>query len=133
MASKSVQLKNVEDLRAILKPGDTVFTILRHVSRSRMYRAIDLYVFRDNEPRRITWSAAQLLEGYDHRHDAAKASGCGMDMGFHLVYSLSSCLYRDGFECIGKGCPANDHVNGDRDYLPHNHRDGGYALNHRWL
>ena len=138
-ASKSVQLANLEDLQAILKPGDTVFTVLRHVSRSGMYRAIDLYVMRDNEPRRITWQAAQLLEGYDRRHEAAKASGCGMDMGFHLVYELSSRLYRDGFTCInignhGDDCPANDHVNNPNcDYLGYVHKDGGYALNQRWL
>lgn len=37
------------------------------------------------------------------------------------------------FECIGHGCPSNDHCNGDRDYTPHHHNSGGYALKHRWL
>ena len=82
-----------------------------------------------------------------------------MDMGFHLVYSLSYALWPDGFGCVGAGCPSNDHSNGDRDYTPHGptdangdpedrdpgpgeardglvrhwHRDGGYALRQRWL
>ena len=68
------------DLRAYLHPGDTVYTILRHVSRSGMYRVIDLLVIRDNQPRRISWQAAQVLEGYDTKHEGCKASGTGMDM-----------------------------------------------------
>jgi len=131
-ATRAQQAEALEQLRD-LKPGETVFTFLKHVSRSGMYRAIDLYIIRENTPRRISWSAAALCEGYDDRHEAAKASGCGMDMGFHLVYNLSSRLFPTGFGCIGEGCPSNDHTNGDRDYLPHQHRDGGYALIHRWM
>ena len=124
----------IATLRDLLKPGDTVYTKLINVSRSGMYRVIDLFVIRDNQPMRITWGAAQLLEGYDTRHEGAKASGCGMDMGFHLVYNLSYVLFPDGFECLGKdGCPSCDHSNGDRDYTSHCHKDGGYALRHRWL
>ena len=57
-----------------------------------------------------------------------------MEMGFSLVYTLSSTLYPEGFKCIGYGrCPSNDHRNGDRDYSPHQHDSGGYAINHEWL
>ena len=65
--------------------------------------------------------------------EGVPVSGCGMDMGFQIVYCLSSALYPDGFDCIGKDCLANDHFNGDRDYTPHRHNDGGYALKQRWL
>jgi hypothetical protein len=58
-----------------------------------MYRVISLYVIQDNQPKWITRLAADLLEGYDERHEGAKAHGCGMDMGFHLVYNLSSVLF----------------------------------------
>jgi hypothetical protein len=53
-----------------------------------------------------------------------------MDMGFHVVYNLSSALYRGGFGCIGDKpvrCPSNDHSNGDRDYTPHMHVVSGPA------
>jgi hypothetical protein len=125
------QVKN--RLREMVKPGDTVYTKLDHVSRSGMYRVITLYVMIDNEPNNINWSASQLLEGYDTRHEGCKASGCGMDMGFHLVYNLSYSLFGDGFMCLGEKCPSNDHSNGDRDYSPHMHHSGGYALKHRWM
>ena len=117
----------------MIKPGDTVYTKLVHVSRSGMYRVIDLYIIKDNEPYRISWSASKLLEGYDERHEGCKAGGCGMDMGFALVHNLSYALHRD-YECIGDGCPSNDHVN---DWKSPRGKDvmhsNGYALKHRWL
>jgi hypothetical protein len=122
-----------EYLLEVLKPGDTVYTSLRHVSRSGMYRVVRLFVIRDNKPIDITWNVASLCEGYDDRHEGAKVSGCGTDVGFELVYNTSAHLWPAGFTCIGDGCPSNDHSNGDRDYSPHAHRDGGYALVRRWL
>jgi hypothetical protein len=85
--------------------------------------------------------ARALGERIDRNNGGVKVSGCGMDMGFSLVYNLSHVLYPDGFTCTGEGspdvwgshCPSNDHSNGDRDYTPHDHRDGGYAIRHRWL
>lgn len=90
----------------------TVYTILRHVSASGMYRAIDMYIIAENTPLRITWSACKVMgQKYDKKHEAAGISGCGMDMGFNLVYNLSVRLY----------CPdAYDH-------------DKAYYLEHRWL
>jgi hypothetical protein len=143
----------LDQLAKLLKPGDTVWTKLIHVSRSGMYRVIDCFAIKDNEPLRITWSVATLCGGYDRRHEGAKASGCGMDMGFSLVYNTSLALFPHGFGCIGEGCPSCDHSNGDRDYTPHYdgtprgasevgksltpynhmHSNGGYALRHRWL
>ena len=120
-------------LRELLAPGDTIRTVLKHVSRSGMYRVIDLYTIRDNEPIWLSSYAAPFLEGFDERHEGCKASGAGMDMGFHLVYNLSYHLFRDGFTCTGENCPSNDHTNGDRDHTPHNHKDGGYALTQRWM
>ena len=124
-------------LLEILKPGDTVYTILKHVSRSGMYRVIDLYVIEDNGPRRITGLAADLLGGYDKRHEGARAGGCGMDMGFHLVYNLGRVLFPNGVSCAGKGrCNSNDHRNPgpDRDkYNGQTHKDSGYAFRHSWM
>ena len=126
-------------LLALIKPGDTIYTMLQHVSRSGMYRVIRLYVIRDNQPVNIDGWASDLLEGYDYRHRGCKASGCGMDMGFHLVYNLGYALWPDGFDCCGESgpefprCPSNDHFNGDRDYTPHHHSSGGYALRHSWM
>ena len=122
-----------KNLREIVKPGDVIYTVLKHVSQSGMSRVIDLHVMRDNEPRRISWNAAKLLEGYDYNHEGCKAGGCGMDMGFHLVYNLSCELFYD-YECLGESCPSNEHVNNWKSPRGTGvmHHDG-YCLKQRWL
>lgn len=135
---KQAQIDAIKDLQELLKPGDTVYTQLKHVSSSGMSRIIGLVVIRDNEPRHIGYLVSKALDmRYDRNKEGIKISGCGMDMGFAIVYDLGRTLFRDGFMCAvdkdGKRCTSNDHSNGDRDYTSHKHKDGGYALNHRWL
>lgn len=85
----------IQELRDTLQPGDTVYTVLRHVSRSGMSRTIDVYVIRDNEPRYLSYWVARAL-GWtvnSGRIEGIKVNGCGMDMGWHLVSSLSYTLF----------------------------------------
>lgn len=75
-----------------------ILTIVRHVSKSGMSRNISLKYVKNGELMDITYNAAMVLdwplvEGFNR---AIKVGGCGMDMGFHLVYSLSGRLY--GYE-----------------------------------
>lgn len=131
-----------------LKPGDTVYTILRDVSRSGMSRKISVLIQQKGcgfiHP---NYAVAAVL-GYKLNsgfNDSITLGGCGMDMGFHLVYSLSSALFRGNFKCIGKkeGCPSNDHNNEHmHERNPQGcpiikkgqqHSDGGYALKQAWL
>ena len=133
--------KKAVELRELLKPGDTVFTKLNHVSRSGMTRIIEVMVFRDSAPVNITYDVSQVLDYKvsNSKHWGLKVGGCGMDMGFSVVYNLSSALYRGiGYDCIedrenGVRCPAADHVNmRDKSKIPSRHYDG-YALSQRWL
>ena len=136
----------IAELRKWLKPGDTVHTILRHVSRSGMQREISPIIHDADGPNDVGYLAAPALgDRIGNKHGGIIMGGCGMDMGFALVYNLSHVLFPEGFGCIGERCPSNDHPNGDRSYRRHNegkedpagsahwHRDGGYALRHRWL
>ena len=119
-----------DKLREMVKPGDTVQTILRHVSRSGMQRAISVVI--DGED--YSWLVARACGFTLHpKYEGLKVDGCGMDMGSSVVYELSYALHPNGFECIGEKCPSNDHSNGDRDYSPHHHASGGYALRQGWL
>jgi hypothetical protein len=128
------QQEAIDKLHELLKPGDTVYTVLRHVSRSGMTRAISPIIMTDDGPWEISYLACPALGWrFNERHGGVTVSGCGMDTGFHLVYEISREMYPDGFECIGEGCPSNDHVNGDRNYKPHHHNSGGYALQQRWM
>lgn len=110
-----------ERLLELLSPGDTVHTVLRHVSRSGMCRWIDLYAFKNADkngdpPVKLYLSgyAATLLGLSCHKnpHRAPRIEGCGMDMGFALVYDLAYTLWPKG-------------TNGNKD--------GGYALKQEWL
>ena len=79
-----------------VKPGTKVYTILRHVSSSGMSRNISLVIADGEDIADITYYAAQalgdkLIESKGHR--VIKQNGCGMDMGFNLVYNLSSVLF----------------------------------------
>lgn len=135
--AKTEQDEALAQLREMLPPGSTVQTILRHCSRSGMTRAISPVVNGED----ITWLVCRAIPSFkfNRNHGGITMGGAGMDMGFALVYNLSATLYREGFECIGEGeswgsyCPSNDHSNGDRDYAPHHHESGGYALRHNWL
>jgi hypothetical protein len=112
-------------LLEMVKPGDTIYTVLRHVSRSGMQRSISLFTNGEEGPFDITYFAARVLGGrVDQKNGGIKVGGCGMDMGFHIVYNLSYCLFPEGFKVEGIG------RNGDTSGWD---TDGGYALKHRWL
>jgi hypothetical protein len=73
----------------------TIYTILRKVSSSGMSRQISLKVIKEGVLYDITYSTAILLdlplvEGFNR---AIRVNGCGMDMGFDLVYGISSRLF----------------------------------------
>lgn len=123
-------------LYSYLKPGQTVYVILRHVSKSGMSRSISVVIptiHEDGKPGiyDITHLVAPALDlPRDNNHDGVKIGGCGMDMGCSLVYDLSHTMWPGGFVCIGDGCPSNDHFNHEENA---HHRDGGYALRKSWL
>lgn len=126
----------MDKLRRWFPPGSTVHCVLRHVSRSGMRRNISLVLIDHDGPTEVSGFVARVLNMRRAADGGLVTSGCGMDMGFHLVYNLSRVLYADGFECCGEGqrCPSNDHSNGDRNYSPdHVHSDPGYALRSRWI
>lgn len=163
-AQQTARDEAIAQLKEWIKPGDTVYTILDHVSSSGMSRAIRVLIPRikyayDTDgvdslsvvqgvatgvefwhPNYAVGEALGLKHwkknGYEK--DALVVGGCGMDMGFHLVYELSHVLYGKGYPCLGKGkCPSNYHVNhrksqGGKERFDLLHTDG-YALRHQWL
>jgi len=122
-----------------VKPGMRIYTALKNVSSSGMSRRISVYIPYKKANKElaimdITHDVAMVC-GFRWNSDKGElvVGGCGMDMGYHVVYSLSRTLFKGKFHCLGEGCPSNDHVNGDRDYTKHKHSDGGYALTHSWI
>ena len=151
--------QSLESLRKLLKPGDEVICILRHVSSSGMTRDISLVIVHNGQLRGITYDASRVL-GYplreSHGSNAIRVQGCGMDMGFHAVYSLSRYLFPQGFG-IETTYEDTRRKNKTRTYRPSTpaeakkarargltfrgrngdssgwDEDGGYALRHRWM
>lgn len=126
-------------LKDYFKQGDTVYTALKHVSSSGMSRQIAVYAAgisdRDGKPfvYQVSHLVAQAL-GYKRADNGAlKVGGAGMDMGFHVAYSLARVLFKDDFVCTGEGCISNDHRNGDKIEKGQQHSDAGYSLTHTWL
>jgi hypothetical protein len=106
------QREAADKLRAMLGDQPRIYTVLRHVSASGMSRDISLMVADGDDIINITYTAATVLGDRvreSRGHWAIRVGGCGMDMGFHLVYTLSDRLYRE-----------------TRDRA-------GYVVDHRWL
>lgn len=90
--------------------GAYVTTVVTHVSSSGMSRRFRVLGVgshpRDDAPivEDYTLSVARVL-GWktNDRRGELVVSGAGMDMGFHLVYTLASELYGDGYALNHRG------------------------------
>lgn len=123
---KSLRDESIKVLRKMLRPGTTVYCKLDHVSRSGMLREISLYVIHKGEFVCINWRASQIIGWHQGNHGGIKVTGCGMDMGFKLVYTLSSYLYPKGFKLAKNQYGRNGNKSGFDS-------DGGYALKCSWM
>jgi hypothetical protein len=101
-----------------INEGDTIYTVLRSVAPSGMSRTMSLKVVKNGKILDLTYYASVVLD-YPlvevNGSRALRVGGCGMDMGFHVVYSLSRVLFRDKYE-------------GQPDAV-----DAGYSLSQAWL
>ena len=120
--SKEEKQEALESLKEWIKKGDLLHTKLNHVSKSKTMRHISVrHLKATNNPEypvnvsNYDYHVARVLDLPEApNYQGVKVGGCGMDMGFHLVYSLSRALFKD--EPKGEG---------DRDH--------GYWIKHEWL
>ena len=112
---EALRQEAIDQLRELLPPGSTVYTILRHVSKSGMSRRIDCYTIIDNEPRYLSGYVSRLVGDRLHPGGGIVVGGCGMDMGFHIVHNLSYALH---------GMDNHDGEGYDKS---------GYTLRHVWI
>ena len=111
------------ELYKLLRPDEDVLCVLRHRSRSGMMRVIDLYIIRKGGLRRISYGAAKAIGWtYNRKHDGITVDGCGMDMGFHLVYSLAGAVFEG----------TRKHKNWAAKQA-HGPQSAGYMLRSRWV
>ena len=126
MAAKNVWEHKNEEYRAdsvrFLKKyfpiGSEVTLSVAHVSRSGMRRTIKVMAYNKDRKEIVNVSqhvARVLGWKIDDDRNGVVVDGTGMDMGFHMVYSLGSTLYR-----------------GSKSKRLHN-GEAGYALTHNYV
>jgi hypothetical protein len=89
----------------------TLYTNLKHVSSSGMSRDMKVLAVVEGEIIDVTWYIGKLDIGTIKERNGQRVlrvGGCGMDMGFHVVYSVSAVLY--GYE-----------------------ERGAYTIRHEWI
>lgn len=76
-----------------LPKGTTLYTVLRRVSRSGMTRILGVKLIQDNKPVNL------IVQEFPRcaRDGDYKVTGCGIDMGFWLVYELGQLVHQDGY------------------------------------
>lgn len=112
MKTQTEKSESIAALRKLCPIGSTIYTVLRHRSSSGMFRVIDLFVIKKGKPVCIAWHAARAMGYKLHgKKEGLSVSGCGMDMGYHLVNSLSYAIHG----------------------MSPKKEKAGYTLNHRWL
>ena len=86
------------ELLTILKPyfgtNSTAYCSIKNVSNSGMYRHIQILGVRKNRVHNLSYYVAELC-GFSFKDKTCSVgvSGCGMDMGFHVVSTMSHYLY----------------------------------------
>lgn len=149
----------IAKLRETLKPGDTLHMVLRGVSRSGMNRKIDVYKLTcDDGQVSKQWLSARICKAlgytFDTKSESISVSGCGMDMGFEIVYNLGRVLFPNGFAIPCRACgrvptkttDADENQPARAPQCSRGHEfysrngdttgwdnDGGYAMKPKWL
>jgi len=117
LSKKAQAQQEKEEARAFLlsilesQKTPTLYTNLKHVSSSGMSRDMKVLAVIDEQIRDVTWYVARLGVGTLKERNGQRVirvGGCGMDMGFHVVYTVSALLY--GYE-----------------------ERGAYTIRHEWI
>jgi len=94
----------INQLKELVQSGDTLHCQLDKVSRSGMTRHIRVRQLlpkknsdREVDTMDISYLIAQILGYKLTTTGSLKVRGAGMDMGFHVIYSISSVLFGDGY------------------------------------
>ena len=107
-----------EILRKLLKPGQTVWTLIRSVAPSGMSRKVSVFIVDEGRIRDISWNAAHAIGYSVNEHHEVRVHGCGFDAGYEIVHNLGAALWPNG----------TDKPHGVRNGQPDS--TGGYALKH---
>ena len=118
----AVRQQAIDSLLELLKPGQTVHCILRSVSASGMSRRISFMIVRpDGSMRNLDYLISTACDYKLSDKQGLIVNGCGMDMGFAVVYALGRTLWPESTP------EPHGRRNGELD------SDSGYELKHSWI
>jgi hypothetical protein len=127
----AIRAAAVAELKTYLKPGDEIQLILRHRSRSGMFRRISpILQHRKRGTLHLDYLFHRAFNPESSKRvgggDGVPVSGCGMDMGFHLVYTVAAYMWPKGAKLPKGMCGRNGDKSGYET-------SGGYLLKSHWL
>ena len=116
ISKKTQEQGKKEEARAYLlsvlegQETPTLYTSLKHVSSSGMSKDMKVLAVKHNEIIDVTYYVGKIIGTLKERNGqrVIRVGGCGMDMGFHVVYTVSAVLY--GYE-----------------------ERGAYTIRHEWI
>lgn len=82
--------ESIQVLRKTINKKQGIVIVIKSVSKSGMSRRMDVYTRDLNNY--ISYHVAKVLD-WPFNDRGIKVDGCGMDMAFHLAYTLTSYLY----------------------------------------
>jgi hypothetical protein len=88
---------STEYLNRHLSKGSLIVVVIHDVSKSGGSRNISLYTIKDNDFVYLTTAAATVLGWPLNKRDHIRVSGCGMNMCFHTVETLSRILTGESY------------------------------------
>lgn len=94
--NKTKKAEDTKRLKDLLRKGKyKTYSRINTVSRSGMSRTIDFFMaIGAGEMVNINYYISKTC-GYSRNKDGAiRVSGCGMDMGFAVIYDLGRVLYK---------------------------------------
>lgn len=95
----------IQKLRNWINKDTGIVIVIKSISKSGMSRKMEIYT-RDLDLH-LSYHVSKALD-WRMKGDSVLVSGCGMDMAFHLAYSLSHVLYseeeRKELKGNGQGC-----------------------------
>ncbi|MBU2504119.1 MAG: hypothetical protein KJ879_03665 [Nanoarchaeota archaeon] len=126
--SKSEQKNSLERLQNLLNEGDTIYCILRHISRSGMSRLISFSCIKEEKHINLDYDISKILNYRRGKYEGLKVSGCGMDMGFSVVYEIGRKIFPNGGSLEHSPRKYQEERAGNQTEI-----DGGYLLKHQWI
>lgn len=91
--TKNEILNSKNYLKEVIKDGETIYSTILSVASNGMSRKIQFFIIHENRIKNISHHIATLKSGgaRHSRNDwgCVTVSGCGMDMAYYIIHSLS--------------------------------------------